>query len=134
MNNRKGNEMKKTLTYLVMAMGVAAASPVFAEGDAAAGEKVFKKCKACHAVGEDAKNKVGPILNGIVGSAAGQKEGFKYSANLLELAEGGLTWDDETLSAYLTKPKDVIPKGKMSFAGLKKEEDIANVIAYLSGF
>ncbi|NDR59329.1 c-type cytochrome [Aliiruegeria sabulilitoris] len=126
--------MKKTLTYLVMAMGVAAASPVFAEGDAAAGEKVFKKCKACHAVGEDAKNKVGPILNGIVGSAAGQKEGFKYSANLLELAEGGLTWDDETLSAYLTKPKDVIPKGKMSFAGLKKEEDIANVIAYLSGF
>ncbi|SDJ05508.1 c-type cytochrome [Aliiruegeria lutimaris] len=126
--------MKRTLTYLVMAMGVAAASPVLAEGDAAAGEKVFKKCKACHAVGEDAKNKVGPVLNGVVGAAAGQKEDFKYSSNLLELAEGGLTWDEETLAAYLTKPKDVIPKGKMSFAGLKKEEDIANVIAYLSGF
>ena len=121
--------MKKALTYLVAAASVAVAAPAFAEGDAEAGEKVFKKCKACHAVGDGAKNKVGPMLNGIVGAPAGKVEGFKYSANLLELAEGGRTWDDATLAAYLTKPKDVIPKGKLSFAGLKKEEDIANVVA-----
>ncbi|PRY20250.1 cytochrome c [Aliiruegeria haliotis] len=126
--------MKTVLTCLVTALGVTLAAPAFAEGDADAGKKVFNKCKACHAVGEKAKNKVGPMLNGIIGAPAGKVEGFKYSANLLELAEGGLTWDNETLAAYLTKPKDVIPKGKMSFAGLKKEEDIANVIAYLSTF
>ncbi len=126
--------MKKNLTYLVLALSVAAAAPVFADGDAAAGETVFKKCKACHAVGDGAKNKVGPALNGVVGSPAGKAEGYKYSPNLLELAEGGLTWDEATLTAYLAKPKEIIPKGKMSFAGLKKEEDIANVIAYLSGF
>lgn len=130
----KGNDMKKALTYLTAAVSLAVAAPAFAEGDAEVGEKVFNKCKACHAVGENAKNKVGPVLNGIIDAPAGQVDGYKYSANLLELAEGGLTWDNETLTAYLTKPKDVIPKGKMSFAGLKKEEDIANVIAYLNTF
>ena len=126
--------MKTALTCLVAALGVAVAAPVWAEGDAAAGEKVFKKCKACHAVGEGAKKKVGPPLNGIIGAPAGTFEGFKYSDNLMELAEGGLIWDDATMAAYLTKPKDVIPKGKMSFAGLKKEADIENVIAYLATF
>ena len=126
--------MKTALTYLITAANLTLAMPALAEGDAVAGEKVFKKCKACHAVGDGAKNKVGPMLNGIVGAPAGKVEGFKYSANLLELAEGGLTWDDATLTAYLTKPKDVIPKGKMSFAGLKKEEQIVDVIAYLSGY
>lgn len=109
------------------------ASMAIAEGDAAKGEKVFRKCKACHAVGEGAKNKVGPMLNGIVGTPAGQVADFKYSANLLELAEGGLTWDEETLGAYLTKPKEIIPSGTMSFAGLRKEQDVANVIAFLKG-
>lgn len=126
--------MKTSFAALAAALTVALAAPAFAEGDAEAGEKVFKKCKACHAVGEGAKNKVGPELNGIVGSAAGQKEDFKYSDSLLELAAGGMTWDDETLSAYLADPKAVIPKGKMSFAGLRKEDDIANVIAYMATF
>ena len=126
--------MKIALTYLATALSVAVAVPAWAEGDAAAGEKVFKKCQACHAVGADAKNKVGPMLNGVVGRAAGTVADFKYSDNLMELAQGGMVWDDATLTAYLTKPKDVIPKGKMSFAGLKKEEDIANVIAYLATF
>ncbi len=119
---------------MVAALATAVALPVMADGDPEAGEKVFKKCKACHAVGEGAKNKVGPELNGIVGSAAGQVEGFKYSDNLLELAEGGLTWDEPTLTLYLTKPKDLIPKTKMSFAGLRKDEEIQNVIAYLQTF
>lgn len=104
-----------------------------ADGDPAKGEKVFKKCAACHAVGPDAKNKVGPELNGIVGRPWGAVEGYKYSANLLELADGKV-WDDETLDAYLTKPKDLIPKGKMAFAGLKKEDDRENVIAYLNQY
>lgn len=104
-----------------------------ADGDPAKGERVFKKCAACHAVGPDAKNKVGPQLNGVVGRAWGAVEDYKYSANLLELADGKV-WDDEALNIYLTKPKDLIPKGKMAFAGLKKEDDRADVIAYLAQF
>jgi len=104
-----------------------------AEGDAEKGAKVFKKCAACHAVGEKAKNKVGPALNGVVGAPWGQVEGYKYSKALIELGDGKV-WDEETLSAYLTKPKDVIPKGKMAFAGLRKDEDRANVIAYLAQY
>ncbi|MHA7774330.1 c-type cytochrome [Roseibium sp. M-1] len=104
-----------------------------ADGDIAKGEKVFKKCAACHAVGPDAKNKVGPELNGIVGRSWGAVEDFKYSANLVELSDGKV-WDVETLDVYLTKPKDLIPKTKMAFAGLKKENDRADVIAYLNQF
>jgi len=104
-----------------------------ADGDPAKGEKVFKKCGACHAVGEGAKNKVGPELNGIVGRPWGSIEGYKYSKSLIELGDGKI-WDVETLDAYLAKPKDIIPKGKMAFAGLKKEDDRVNVIAYLAQF
>ena len=101
-----------------------------AEGDPVKGEKIFKRCAACHAVGENAKNKVGPQLNGVVDAAWGRIDGFKYSNNLVELSDGKV-WDAATLDIYLTKPKDLIPKGKMAFAGLRKEEDRANVIAYL---
>ncbi|MET1413885.1 cytochrome c family protein [Roseibium sp. HPY-6] len=104
-----------------------------AEGDPTKGEKVFRKCGACHAVGENAKNKVGPQLNGIVGAPWGRIEGYKYSNNLVELSDGKV-WDEETLAIYLTKPKDLIPKGKMAFAGLRKEEERADVIAYLAQF
>ena len=124
--------IKRTMTLAVLAAALAV--PAFAEGDAEKGEKVFKKCKACHAVGEGAKNKVGPPLNGIVGAAAGQAEGFKYSGALLEAAEGGLVWDEANLAAFFAKPKDFMKGTKMSFAGLKKEEDQANVIAYLKTF
>jgi len=110
------------------------ALPAFAEGDPAKGKRVFNKCKSCHAVGDNAKNRVGPILNGIVGSAAGQNPDFKYSDALLAMAEEGLVWDEESLTAYLTKPKDFMPGGKMSFAGLRKDADIANVIAYMATF
>lgn len=126
--------MKIPGAMLAASIGLVLTTPVLAQGDVAEGEKVFKKCKACHMVGDGATNRVGPALTGIVGAPAGAVDGFKYSDNLLELAEGGLTWDDATLTAYLAKPKDVIPKGKMSFAGLKKEAEIENVIAYLSSF
>ncbi|MCL4130947.1 UNVERIFIED_CONTAM: hypothetical protein GTU68_025033 [Idotea baltica] len=113
---------------------VALTGSAFAEGDADKGEKVFKKCKACHAVGDDAKNKVGPVLNGIVGAPAGANPDFKYSDALSEMAAEGLVWDDESLTEFLTKPKNFIKGTKMSFAGLRKEADTENVIAYLSTF
>lgn len=103
-------------------------------GDAAKGEKVFRKCKACHQVGADAKNKVGPILNGIVGGAAGSADDFKYSKPMTAAAEGGLVWTVAELDAFLTKPKDYMKGTKMSFAGLRKDADRENVIAYLAGF
>lgn len=121
--------MKSSFIKIVGLTAVLAAfgSPAMAEGDAAAGEKVFKKCKACHSL-EEGKKKVGPSLFGVMGRAAGTVEGFKYSKAMLA---SGLTWDDETMAKFLTKPKTLVPKTKMSFAGLKKEDDIANVIAYI---
>ncbi len=121
--------MKSSFIKVVGFTAVLAAfgSPAMAEGDAAAGEKVFKKCKACHTLVEGKKTG-GPSLFGVSGRAAGTAEGYKYSKALLA---SGLTWDDETLAKYLTKPKALVPKTKMSFAGLKKEGDIANVIAYI---
>lgn len=105
-----------------------------AEGDVDKGEKVFKKCKACHAVGPDAKNKVGPELNGIVGRKVASIEDFKYSPAMKEFGEGDKVWSDEILHTYLEKPKDLVPKTKMAFAGLKKDKDRDDVIAYLAQF
>ncbi|WP_425043502.1 c-type cytochrome [Primorskyibacter sp. S87] len=100
----------------------------------AKGEKTFKKCKACHQVGDGAKNKTGPILNGIVGAPVGQVGGFKYSKPMKAAAEGGLVWDEAELAAFLTKPKAYMKGTKMSFAGLKKDGDVEAVIAYLKSY
>ena len=97
----------------------------------AAGEKVFKKCKACHQVGEGAKNRVGPLLNGIFGANVAAIEGFSYSGALTEKGTQGAVWDAAALDAFLTKPKDWAKGTKMSFAGLKKEEDRAAIIEFL---
>ena len=123
--------MKTARTAVIAVLLTTLAAPAFAEGDAAKGKKIFNKCKACHAVGDGAKNKVGPVLTGIVDSPAGQNPDFKYSATLIEAAEAGLVWDTESLSAFLTNPKDFMDGTKMSFAGLRKESDIENIIAYL---
>ena len=106
---------------------VLATSPVLAEGDPAKGEKVFRKCKACHVVNEE-KNRVGPHLVAIIGRSAGAVEGFKYSK---AMKESGITWTEENLSAYLSDPRGFIKGNRMAFAGLKKEVEIVNVIAYL---
>ncbi|MBC7180144.1 MAG: cytochrome c family protein, partial [Roseovarius sp.] len=100
----------------------------------AEGEKVFKKCSACHQVGEGATNRVGPVLNGVMGRAAGSVEGFKYSDALQTMAADGLVWTDETLTAFLANPRGYMKGTKMSFAGLKKDEDLAAISAYLSSF
>jgi cytochrome c len=99
--------------------------------DAATGQKVFRVCKACHEVGATAKNFIGPELNGVVGRAAGTVPDYSYSeAN----KNSGLTWDEATLSVYLKNPREKVPGTKMAFPGLPKEDDIANVIAYLKQF
>lgn len=98
--------------------------------DAKKGERVYKRCAACHNVDKE-KNKVGPHLVGIVGRKAGAVDGFKYSKSLMKKAEEGLEWTKETLDAYLESPRKFIPRGKMAFAGLRKADDRANVIAYL---
>ncbi len=100
-------------------------------GDPAAGEKVFAKCRICHAIGPGATNKVGPELNGVVGRPAGSAPGYNYSeAN----KTSGIVWAEEDLTTYLHDPRGVVPGTKMTFAGLKKDEDVANVIAYLKQF
>ncbi len=113
---------------------VAEAAPALDPELVAAGEKVFKKCAACHKVGDKAKNGSGPMLNGIVGRAAGSVDGFRYSSALMDAAAGGLVWDADALHVFLEKPKSFLPKTKMSFAGLKKAEDRDAIIAYLSTF
>ncbi|PVB62176.1 c-type cytochrome [Labrenzia sp. 011] len=123
----------------VLSLGVSlAALPVLAggalAGDPDKGAKVFKKCAACHAVGENAKNKVGPQLNEVFGRAAGTLEDYKYSKAMISAGDDGLVWDDATLTTYLEKPRAMIKGTKMAFAGLKKEKDLENVIAYLATF
>jgi cytochrome c len=97
----------------------------------AKGAKVFKKCKACHKVGDKAKNGSGPLLNGVFNAPAGQVEKFKYSKAMKTAAEGGLVWDDASLRAFLAKPKAFMKGTKMSFAGLKKDKDFDAIIEFL---
>ena len=122
--------MSKKLILAALASAVLFAVPAHAEGDAAAGEKVFAKCKACHEV-EKGVNKVGPTLKGLVGRKAASVPDYKYSEAMLAKGAEGVVWDEATLTAYLPDPKAFVPKTKMAFAGLKKPEDVANVIAYL---
>ncbi|HZZ59661.1 MAG TPA: cytochrome c family protein [Roseiarcus sp.] len=110
---------------------VASAGMASAAGDPTAGEKTFRICKTCHQIGENAKNFVGPELNGVVGRKAGAVPDYHYSdAN----KNSGITWDEETLKKYLKNPREVVPGTKMAFPGLPNETDIDNVIAYLAQF
>ena len=99
--------------------------------DVKAGKKAFKKCAACHAVGDGAKNKIGPHLNELFGRVAGSDDSFKYSKSMKVAGSEGLIWNDETIDAFLLKPRKYIKKTKMSFNGLKKEAERTNIIAYL---
>lgn len=100
-------------------------------GDVDAGEKVFKKCKACHLVDQE-KNKVGPHLVNVFGRTAGSLESFSKYSNALK--DSGIVWNDDTLNGFLEKPKAYVKGTKMAFGGLKKEADRLNVIAYLKTF
>lgn len=110
------------------------AAPAVEMALAAEGENVFKKCKACHQVGDGAKNRTGPMLNGVVGAQIAHVGDFKYSKDMAGLGEEGRIWTEEELSAFLEAPKKYLKKTKMSFAGLKKDEDRKAVIEYLKTF
>jgi cytochrome c len=99
--------------------------------DAAAGENSFKKCGPCHNIGEGAKNKVGPELNGLDGRKSGTAEGYSYSdAN----KNSGITWDEANFKEYIKDPKAKIPGTKMAFAGIKNPKEVDDLWAYLSQF
>ena len=114
----------------VALLAVAGAGQASAQ-DAAAGEKVFGVCKACHQIGEKAKNSVGPELNGVIGRKAGSVPGYSYSkAN----KESGITWDEATFREYIKDPKAKVPGTKMIYAGLKDEKKTDDLIAFLKQF
>ena len=96
-------------------------------GDAVKGQKLFKRCKACHYVDKE-KHKTGPHLVAVIGRAAGSLDDYKYSK---AMKASGLVWDEETLADYLKAPKKFVKGTKMAFAGLKKDRDVADIIAYL---
>ena len=128
--------MIKKAVFAALASAVLFAAPALttaanAAGDAAAGEKVFNQCKACHDV-EKGVNKVGPTLKGVIGRKAASVADYKYSAAMTKKGEEGVVWDEATLTAYLPNPKAYVPGTKMGFGGLKKPDDVANVIAYLA--
>ncbi|MGO8907900.1 MAG: c-type cytochrome [Bradyrhizobium sp.] len=115
---------------LVALLAVAGAGEASAQ-DAAAGEKVFATCKLCHQIGENAKNAVGPVLNGVIGRKAGSVPGYSYSdAN----KNSGITWDEATFREYIKDPKAKVPGTKMAYAGLKDEQKINDLVAFLKQF
>lgn len=116
---------------LASLMFAALSPPAKAVGDPAAGEKVFQRCRACHQIGETARNAVGPKLNGLLGRPAGSIEGYTYSsAN----KNSGIVWDEPTFRDYIKGPQAKIPNTKMVFPGLKSDQEIDDIVAFLKQF
>ena len=114
--------------------GVTSAAGAQPIGDAGAGEAVFGKCRGCHEVGDAARHKTGPSLNGLFGRAAGKAEGFRYSEAMVRAGDKGLVWHAQELDSFLERPRQIVPKTRMSFAGLSDAKDRADLIAYLRTF
>ena len=123
--------LKSTFAGVV---ALALGANVAAAQNAESGEQVFKKCRACHQVGEGAKNGVGPVLNGLLGRQSGTVPEFNYSEANKEAGVKGLVWSEEELNKYLEAPLTYMPKNKMAFAGLKDEADRKDIVAYLKTF
>lgn len=123
--------MNNILRALIIGAATAAAASSALAQDVAAGKSSFNKCLACHAIGEGAKNKVGPELNGLEGRKSGTVAGYSYSeAN----KNSGLTWDEATFKEYIKDPKAKIPGTKMAFAGIKKETEVNDLWAFLAQY
>jgi cytochrome c len=120
-----------TKALVIAAVAMLAATGTAPAQDLAAGEQSFRKCLPCHAVGPDARNKVGPVLNGLSGRKSGTIEGYSYTdAN----KNSGITWSEETFKEYITDPRAKIPGTKMVFAGIKNDKEKADLWAYLAQF
>jgi cytochrome c len=116
---------------LIVALSIAVSSGAALAQDLEAGETSFRKCAPCHSVGEDAANKVGPVLNGLDGRKAGAVEGFSYSdAN----KNSGITWSEETFNEYIRDPRAKVPGTKMVFAGIKNNKEVTDLWGYLKQF
>lgn len=127
-----GSVMRAGITVLLL---VATLRPAIAvDASVENGEDVFKKCRACHDVGPDARNKVGPVLNGLFGRKAGTIEGFSYSEANRKAGESGWIWTEDKMVSYLENPRETMPGNKMAFAGLRDEQDRRDLIAYLKTF
>jgi cytochrome c len=126
--NLQGEQNVKQAAIIAALMALAV-GPAAAQ-DAAAGKQVFGKCTVCH-VADSSTNKLGPHLADVIGRVAGSLPDYNYSKAMKDAGAGGLVWDKPTLSEYLVAPKKKVPGTKMVFAGLKKPEDIQNLLAYL---
>ncbi|MFT5487674.1 MAG: cytochrome c2 [Paracoccaceae bacterium] len=123
--------MKKTLSLTATIAVLAISSIGYASAaDMAKGKKVFNKCKACHTL-VAGKHRIGPSLAGVFGRTAGTAKKYKFSKAMKKAGKGGLAWDVKTMSAYLVKPRKYVKGTKMTFAGLKKQKDIDNLMAFL---
>jgi cytochrome c len=123
-------KMRFTPRVLLLSLATLSAAPAVAQ-DISAGERVWNKCRACHQVGETAKNGVGPTLNGVFGRQAGTVPGYNYSeAN----KNSGITWDETVFAEYIKDPRGKIPGTKMAFQGLKNEQEIKDLTAFLAQF
>ena len=133
---RQPSHLRIALAALTIACGVWAGTSgaPAQEGSAEEGAEVFKKCRACHDVGPEAKNKVGPLLNGIIGRPVGTVDGFNYSEANKQAGAKGTVWTEEVMFKYLEAPLSFMPGTKMAFAGLKDPQDRKDVIAYLKKF
>jgi cytochrome c2 len=126
--------MKRTVFLSAITATLALGASAVLAQDVENGAEVFKRCRACHDVGDKAKNKVGPILNGIIGRKAGTIDGFKYSDANIKAGADGWVWTEENMMTYLLNPRAAMPGNKMAFAGLKDEQDRKDLIAYLKTF
>ena len=126
--------MNRSLLLAAVAATAFLGTTMVSAQDAENGAELYKRCRACHDVGDAAKNKVGPILNGIIGRKAGTIEGFKYSDANLKAGADGWVWTEEKMSEYLLNPRAAMPGNRMAYAGLKDEADRKDLIAYLKTF
>ena len=122
---------KTTKAIIIAAFLLAVPTGFAAAGDAEKGAKVYRKCVSCHMIGDNAKNRVGPQLNGIIGREIASMGDYKYSKALVKYAAAEKVWSEENLAAYLESPRKVVKGGRMAFAGLRKEKDRNDIIAYL---
>lgn len=122
--------VNRSIALLAASLLLAAPGSALAAGNAQNGQKVFKKCAACHAL-QPGKKKIGPSLHGVVGRTAGTAKGYKFSKAMASHGKSGAVWSAATLDSYLRAPRKTVPGTKMAFPGLKNERDRADVIAYL---